>query len=70
MLPQIVDPTDPPLVEVQGADEALRIALLGYRVLWIETTPEAQQAARRLLMAQPFLVQNRIEGIVLRRGGS
>lgn len=66
MLPPLTDPANPPLVEVQGADEALRVVTLGYRVLWIEATPEALQAARRRLMAQPFVVQNRIEGIVLR----
>ena len=66
MLPPLDDPTDPPLVEVRGGDEALRLAGLGYRVLWIETTPEALHGARRLMMAQPFLIQNRIEGIVLR----
>lgn len=66
MLPPLTDPINPPLVEALGSAEALRIATLGYRVLWIEATPEALKAARRLMMAQPFLVQNRIEGIVLR----
>lgn len=71
MLPPLDDPINPPLLEAQGGDEALRLAALGYRVLWIETTPEAQQAARRRMMAQPFVVQNRIEEIVLRCvGGS
>jgi hypothetical protein len=66
MLPPLTDPTNPPLVEVGGAEEALRIAARGYRVLWIEETPEALHRARRLMMAQPFLIQNRIEGIILR----
>ncbi|MCX6368671.1 MAG: hypothetical protein NTX57_18475 [Armatimonadetes bacterium] len=66
MWPALDDPLNPPLIEVEGGQEALRLAMLGYRVLWIETTPEAQHVARRLMMAQPFLIQNRIEGIVLR----
>ena len=66
MWPPLDDPLNPPLIEVEGAQEALRLATLGYRVLWIEITPESQQVARRLMMAQPFLIQNRIEGIVLR----
>ena len=66
MLPPLTDPLNPPLLEAVGSDEALRLAGLGYRVLWIETTPEALHAARRRMMAEPFLVQNRIERIVLR----
>jgi hypothetical protein len=66
MWPPLDDPLNPPLIEVEGAQEALRLAMLGYRVLWIEATPEALHAARRLMMAQPFLIQNRIEGIILR----
>jgi hypothetical protein len=67
MLPPLTDPANPPLIEVRGAEQALEMAARGYRVLWQEATPEGVQAARRLLMAQPFLVQNRIEGIVLER---
>lgn len=66
MLPSLTDPTAPPLIEIRGAEEALRLAGLGYRVLWLEATAEQVQAARRLLLTQPFIVQNRIEGIVLK----
>lgn len=66
VLPPLDDPLYPPLVEVRGSESALTVAAQGYRVLWIETTPEALRHARRLLLAQPFLIQNRIEGIVLR----
>ena len=59
------DPADPPLLEALGTDEALRLVRLGYRVVWKEPTPEALQAARRLLLTLPFVLQNRIEGIAL-----
>ena len=66
MLPPLIDPANPPLLEIRGTAEALRLAVLGYKVFWLEATPEAVHTARRLLMAQPFIVQNRIEGIVLK----
>lgn len=64
-LPLITDPLSPPHVLVRGAEHALVLIEKGYKVTWLEATPEALKVARRALMPLPFTLQNRVEGIYL-----
>lgn len=64
-VPPITDSLSPPHVLVLGAAHAVALVEKGYKITWLEATPDALQAARRTMMSLPFALQNRIEGIYL-----
>lgn len=64
-VPPITDSLSPPHVLVLGAAHAVALVEKGYKVTWLEATPDALRAARRTMISLPFALQNRIEGIYL-----